>query len=145
MKPDLGPALTVEYNGYPPGMPAGDLIIWSRYQSALAGLYDKLYFNVRVGEPVLFDPDIPPEFAKMATDLSRRRIDVVAENSQCWFLMELKWDAGIESFGQILAYKTLWSSDPPDSRPVKIAIVTNRADRNLIFICKVYGIELIIV
>jgi len=126
-------------------MPVGDLLIWFRYRHQVAKLFDRLYFNVRVGEPTLFEKDIPPEILDMSIAISRRRIDVVGETPTDWRLMELRHDAGTESLGQILMYKALWFSDPPDARAVSLAIVSDRSNKDLIVACEYYNVDLIVV
>jgi len=145
MKPELGSPFSPEWEGYPPGMPTGDLGVWLRYRSQLLGLCDRVYFNVRVGEPVPVPAGLPPEIEKMAIETSRRRIDVVAEEILGWALIELKFQAGADALGQILMYKALWLSDPPDNRPVSMAIVSDRENKDLKIACQFYKIKLIVV
>ena len=145
MKPELGDPFIPGWQGYPPAMPTGDYEIWIRYRHELAGMFDAIYFNVRVGEPTAFPADTPPEMAAMVQSLSRRRIDVAARNKDHWLLVELKFNAGTEALGQILMYKALWDLDPPDPLPVSLAIVSDRANKDLILACKYYNISLIVV
>lgn len=145
MKPELSLPFSSDWQGVPPGMPSGDYLIWLRFAERAAALYDQLYFNVRVGEPVPVAEDLPPEIKAMAVALSRRRIDVVGEKGSDWSLVELKQDAGAEALGQILLYKALWLSDPPDSRPVDLSIVTNSFNKDMNIACKAYDVEFIVV
>lgn len=145
MKPDLSVSFAASWEGIPPGMPAGDLGIWLRYRPKVADLFERVYFNVRVGEPIPFSEDLPPEIALMAEAVSRRRIDVVLERPTAWHLIELKYMAGAEALGQILMYKALWKIDPPDDRLVVPIIVSNIANKDLSLACKVYGVELVVV
>lgn len=145
MKPDLLYSFASDWQGVPPGIPSGDLLIWFRYRAAAAKLFDRLYFNVRVGEPIAIDPDLPPEIIDMAIATSRRRIDVVGETSTDWGLIELKYNAGTESLGQILMYKALWLQDPPDFKAVNMVIVSDRANKDLLYCCKYYNVDLIVV
>jgi len=145
MKPELHVSFSASWEGMPPGMPAGDLGIWLRYRPRIVDHFDRVYFNVRVGEPVPVDDGLPPEIKIMAEAVSRRRIDVVLERYTAWHLVELKYMAGAEALGQILLYKALWESDPPDDRPVNCIIVSDRANKDLSLACKTYGVELIVV
>ena len=145
MKPDFGASFLPEWEGIPPAMPTGDLGIWLRYRSQLLGMYDRVFFNARVGEPVPVPEGLPPEIEKMAIETSRRRIDVVAEEVLGWLIVELKKNAGTDALGQILMYKSLWLSDPPDARPVEMAIVSDRINKDLKASCQFYNIKLIAV
>lgn len=144
MKPDLGTGFVASWEGIPPAMPAADLLIWQRYRARAAEIYERLYFNVRVGEPMPVVEELPPEIALMAEAVSRRRIDVVGETSDRWSLIELKFNAGAEALGQILLYSALWKIDPPDNRPVSTVIVSDRANKDLILACEIYGVKLFV-
>ena len=145
MKPELILPFLPDWPGIPPGMPSGDYLIWLRWREQAASLYDQIYFNVRVGEPVPVAEDLPPELKDMAVALSRRRIDVVGEKASNWSLVELKQDAGAEALGQVLLYKALWLSDPPDSRFAGMTIVTNTFNKDINIACKFYNIDFIVV
>lgn len=142
MKPELGDPFVPGWMGYPPAMPTGDYEIWIRYRHELVGNFHEIFFNVRIGEPTPFPADTPPEMAVMVRALSRRRIDVVAHNDLHWLLVELKFNAGTEALGQIMLYKALWDLDPPDNKPVSLAIVSDRANKDLIRACKYYNVGL---
>lgn len=145
MKPNLGTPYDTKWEGVPPAMPAQDYALWRRYRSVLIGEYDRVYFNVRVGEPIPVAEDLPPEIKIFSEAVSRRRVDVVAEKAAGWLLVELKYNAGAEGLGQILLYQSLWKSDPPDDRPVVPLIVSNFANKDLVLGCKFYGVELLVV
>lgn len=145
MKPELGFPFSASWEGTPPAMPSQDLAIWLRFRDQAAGLFERIYFNVRVGEPVPVAEDLPPEIKALAVALSRRRVDVVGENLSGWSLFELKYNAGTEALGQILMYKALWQSDPPNARPVSMSIVSNIANKDLILACEVYNVKLLVV
>lgn len=106
-------------------------------------MFTKIYFNVRVGEPVFLSDSYSTQYQEMATALTRRRIDLVGINAKGWHLLELKLNADVQPLGQILLYNALWRQDPPDARPVKLYIVSNVLNRGLSTACKLYGIQLI--
>ena len=145
MKPELSLPFPPDWQGIPPGIPSGDFLIWMRWRDQAALLFDQLYFNVRVGEPIPVAEDLPPEIKAMAVALSRRRIDLVGEKGPAWSLVELKQDAGAEALGQVLLYKALWLSDPPDSRSVRMTIVTNTFNKDMNIACKFYDVQFIVV
>ncbi len=145
MKPDLGTPFDTKWEGVPPAMPAQDYALWQRYRLKITDYFERVYFNVRVGEPIPVAEDLPPEIKAMGEAVSRRRIDVVLGRLTSWHLVELKYNAGAEGLGQILMYCALWKSDPPDDRLVVPVIVSNVANKDLALACKVYGVELLVV
>lgn len=145
MKPDLTQSFPPSWAGVPAGMPAQDYTIWLRYRPLFASQFTRVYFNVRVGEPAPKIAGLSPEIEKVAEDISRRRIDVVGEKENEWWLLELKALAGTDALGQMVMYKSLWESDPPDGRKVIPCIVTDRADINLTMSARSQGIVVIVV
>lgn len=145
MKPDLSLSFPPEWQGIPPGIPALDFLVWQNYRDMSSRMFAKLYFNVRVGDPVQVDESLPPEIKAMAVALSRRRIDVVGETHDGWNLIELKYDASTEALGQVLTYQALWLLDPPDSRPISLTIVTHNSNRDIVLACRYYNVRLIVV
>lgn len=145
MKPDLGIAYSVSWGGFPAGMAEADFPIWQRFQARFKDDFKSFYFNVRVGEPMRPITELTPEIAKMAEDLTRRRIDVVGEKAGLWWLIEIRPSAGPGAFGQVMMYQTLWNLDPPDERPSIPVLVTDRTDYNVVATAQAQGILLIVV
>lgn len=145
MLPELSLPFSPDWQGIPPGMPSGDFEVWLRWRAHAASLFESLYFNVRVGDPIPVDESLPSEIKSMAVALSRRRIDVVGVKASGWSLIELKWDAGAEALGQILMYKALWLSHPPDRLPVSMSVVTNSFNKDMNIACAFYGVGFIVV
>lgn len=140
MKPGLVDAFAPDWAGHPQQMSANDYEIWITYRIILPVLIKTIYFNVPVGDPILFSEGLEEDMARVVNAVSRRRIDVVGETDDAWHLIELRWNAGPGAIGSVLCYKALWDEDPPDQKLVIPVIVTNYTDENLIRACKKYGI-----
>lgn len=140
MKPGLVDSFAPDWAGHPQQMSANDYVIWVTYQEMLPNGIKSLYFNVPVGDPILFSEGLEENIARLVNAVSRRRIDVVGETLNAWYLLELRWNAGPGAIGSVLTYKALWEEDPPDQKFVIPIIVTNYTDENLIRACKKYGI-----
>lgn len=139
--PELSGPLLPDWGGYPSGMSKNDFILWQRYQPLIQNSYLLFYFNVRIGEAILMQPDLEEDMLKLVEAISRRRIDVVGEATNHWAIIELRAHAGPGALGSILAYKSLWEMEPPDPRPVKMVIVSDFFDINLTRIAPLYNIE----
>lgn len=145
MKPTLNDPVKATWQGRPPHMSSNDFEIWMSYREILPEEIKILYFDVAVGDPTLFSEDLEEEMQRVVNQVTRRRIDVVAETDKEWIIIELRWNAGPGAIGSVLTYRELWKMDPPDNRPVKTTIVTNCPDINIIKVCKSLGIELEVV
>ena len=135
MKPRLGDPFGTDWAGYPAQMSANDMQIWIRFRDEYAKEFKQFYFSCLVGDPVLDAPDLEEEMQRVVEAVSRRRIDVVGEKENEWWLIELRQNAGPGAIGSILTYKTLWEENPPDKRLVTPVIVTDYADKNLVRVC----------
>ena len=145
MKPTLGTPYPVDWDGAPIQMSPNDRDIWTYFQDQFAAEFLQLYFNVGVGVPTMWTPDLDEDMVRLVNEISRRRIDVVGEKEDAWWLIELRINAGPGAIGSILTYKTLWEDDPPDARPVVPVIATNTQDANLQRVCDRFGITMIVV
>ncbi len=144
MKPSLGTPYSVDWDGAPIQMSPNDREIWAYFQEQFAAEFQSFYFNVGVGVATMWSEELDEEMTRMVEWISRRRIDVVGEKADAWWLIELRINAGPGAIGSILTYKTLWEDDPPDQRPVVPVIVTNTQDANLQRVCDRFGITMIV-
>lgn len=145
MKPSLGNAFPVDWNGVPEQMSSNDYRIWVALREWWADQYKNLYFSVRVGQATLQQEGLEDNMAKMIEFSSRRRIDVLGEKDAGWDIIELRANAGPGALGSVLLYKILWERDPPDLRQVNPIIVTDSTDANLLYAAEKLGIRLIVV
>ena len=145
MKPTLNNPVKATWQGRPPHMSSNDFEIWMSYREILPEEIKILYFDVAVGDPVLFAEGLEEEMQRVVNQVTRRRIDVVAETDKEWVIIELRWNAGPGAIGSVLTYQELWKMDPPDNKPVKTRIVTNYPDINILKACKALNIELEVV
>lgn len=145
MKPDLGNPYPPDWPGYPIQMSSQDHIIWIRFRELYALSFNTFYFSVLVGDPILWSEGLDEGMRRVVDHASRRRIDVVGEKDNTWWLMEFRMNTGPGAIGSILTYKTLWEDDPPDQRPVIPVIVTDILDKNLAHVCSVLQIRTFIV
>ena len=145
MRPDLTAPFSPTFPRIPPGMLKPDFLIWKRFQAKFSSMFKTVYFNVRIGEPAPVIENLPIEIRKLAEDLSRRRIDIVGETVDNWWIIELKPSAGASALGQAILYRTLWRLEPPDQRPVVAAIVTDQTDVNIAIGARENGIVLIVI
>ncbi len=145
MKPTLNDPVKATWQGRPPHMSSNDFEIWMSYREIIPEGTKNLYFDVAVGEPILFAEGLEEEMQRVVNQVTRRRIDVVAETTRGWVIIELRWNAGPGAIGSVLTYRELWNMDPPDNRPVRTRIVTNYPDINILKTCKRLGIELEVV
>ena len=131
MKPDLGPAYNPNYVGTPPHMSADDLPIWRRWRALHAHQYQAFYFDVGLGEGPPQSTALDPTHAAMWLRLTQKRADVVADDGTTWTIIELRAHAQSNAVGRLQQYEDLWHRDPPDTRPVRLLLVSDNPDPDL--------------
>jgi hypothetical protein len=117
--------------GYPPHMSALDYPIWKTWAPSQSSRWHALYFDVALGPGA--DTSAAPDAAHAAmwTRLTQKRADVVADAGDHWELIELRHAANANALGRLLLYQHLWIQDPPDTRPLKLILVTDHPDPDI--------------
>jgi len=102
-------------------------------------------YAVRVG-PGLVPSDIVEEnIRRMAEAITKLRIDaVVHRKSEIW-LMEVKEIANLVAIGQLISYEHYYIKEYKPMKQVKLGIVAEDYKRNIIDVCKRYGITIFLV
>lgn len=131
MPPDLGTPYPPSWSGRPPHMADQDLPLWTRAKPTFDADALTYYYDVAVGEgagsPQHPDDPIAAGFFR----LTRKRIDAVIETATAWHIIEVRPNAGLGALGAIQTYRSLWERDPPDTKPVRAFLVTDRLDTDV--------------
>lgn len=145
MPTTLGEHYPRTWEGYPPHISQDDLEIWKRYRLKLPPDTIWLRFDVGLGGQIEFPEDTPPEMKKMWTRNTQKRIDVLGETENTWYIIELRHYATASAAGRLLQYHHMWKQDPPDDKNVKLILVSDRFDQDLASLCLSMNIEYIVV
>jgi len=116
---------------YPHLLP-GDVIVWEQFLLDHGDLFIAYDYDVRVGDgrPM---PDLPTQnLRKMATDLSQRRIDVVAHAATSRTIIEITHTAGLKAIGQMSAYPTLYRTKYPGEYKLNSLLVAGQLESDII-------------
>jgi len=138
---DLGPVFLTTYEGIPPQISSEDLLLWKRFKQLHAKDYIAFYFDVALGSGEDAGPGVNENVAKAWNRLTKFRADVVGDTGEEWHLIELRPNAGPGAVGAIQTYSTLWLTAPPDKRPVKPIIVTDRCSADIRKVASLSGVE----
>lgn len=144
MPTDLGTTYDASFNGRPEHIAPLDLDIWIRYWPTLRPHISNIYFDVGVGPGVPIPTGTPPNFAKMITRLSQKRIDVLAVISNEIWIIELRRAASPNAIGRVLSYRELYLLDPKLGTNLRLAIVTDERDSEMELVCQRLGIVYLI-
>jgi hypothetical protein len=131
MPTTLGEPYQKTWEGYPPHMSAEDFGIWQRYKTDALKDINLMYFDVGLGGQTQVPPGTPTEYAIMWLRNTQKRADVVFDAFTEWRIIELRHNATGAALGRLLMYKDLFLLDPPDNRPVKLYLISDRNDQDV--------------
>lgn len=141
MSVDLGPRFDPTFEGLPPHISSEDMVLWEEFRRRSAKDYVALYFDVSLGTGEEATAGTSEAVAKAWQRLTRFRADVVGDTGKEWHLIELRPNAGPGAVGSVQTYTTLWTIAPPDSRPLRSIIVTDRCSRDIRVVADLAGVE----
>lgn len=140
---DLGRAFPVDFAGIPPHVSQNDLRLWEEWRRRFSAGYKALYFDVALGEGTEAPPGTPANLAASWRRLTQFRVDLVADQGERWDLIEFRPNAGPGAIGAVQVYSTLWRGSPPDARPLRVLIVTDRMAADASLVARLAGIEVL--
>ena len=106
-------------------MKPGDVLLWERFIPLFPDMYDKVQYDVPVGEGPLFDTLITEETGAHDERLYKRKIDVVGFKGGEIDIIEVKPKAGPAAIGQVLMYRNLYIKDYKPPKYPKCVIITD--------------------
>lgn len=139
---ELGPSFDPGFEGIPPHISTDDLVLWHIFRKRHAKEYVKLYFDVALGSGEDSPENTRPSVAAAWKRLTQFRADVVGDTGSEWHLIELRPNAGPGAIGAIQTYSTLWLTEPPDDRPLKPMVVTDRCSADIRKVAALAGVEI---
>lgn len=142
MAVDLGPEFPVDFMGLPPHVSQNDLVLWEQFRRLFAQDFRRFFFDVALGTGQEPAPNTPVGVAAAWRRLTRFRADVVADTAERWTIIELRPNAGPGAIGALQTYTTLWTQEPPDTRPVDALLVTDTCTEDIKAVASLAGIDL---
>jgi len=115
---------------YPHLLPA-DIPVWERFLSKHNSVFDAIDYDVRVGAGRPRE-DLPTEqLRRMATDLSKRRIDAVCHLSGLILIIEITHSLGFTALGQLQSYPILYRRTYPGTYILRSMIVAGEIQTDI--------------
>jgi hypothetical protein len=113
-----------------------DIALLLDFQSEHLGAYISWTYDQRVGPGRDPGPETDPHIRKMALDLSRRRIDCIAEANDRIDLIEICQEATYRTVGQLPVYTDHFRSDFAPTKPVRQCILCRSIAADLAQFCR---------
>lgn len=99
-------------------------------------------FDVRVGSGIEMPASATPTELIIATALTTKRIDVLHESESETVIYEVKHYAGLSAVGQLLGYKILYAQDNPNTPPIRLVLITDKIQPDMLNFLADHNIEL---
>ena len=131
MPTTLGDEFLPTWRGKYPAMLPEDHPIWDKFLDKNASLFDRIYYNVRVGG--IYPPEEygDEKMRKSFYEVTAKRIDALCELKNELWIVEVASRPGLRATGQLLTYLALWLDDIRIQKPVKMVLVANSIDEDL--------------
>ncbi|MBA7554538.1 hypothetical protein ES705_47162 [subsurface metagenome] len=140
MPTTLGRKYDLMWRGKPPHMLAPDIPVWYDFLDKWGNQFQKLYYDCLLGGPDLSPEELKDPFVRMQRYLASKRADAIAELENEVWIIEVTFDAGLRSIGQVQTYRTLWLRDPKIMKPEKCVLVCGRISPDFLDAASMYGI-----
>jgi len=113
-------------------MLAEDNAVWGKFLKTDAFRLKEVWYDVRVGQPVLLPVGASDRDKRIANGLTRKRIDVVCSVAGGYWVVEVKPYASMLAVGQVISYSRLFALEyAPGGRIVPV-IVCDAYDEDLL-------------
>lgn len=122
------PAIMLHY----PHLLKEDNAVWDKFLQKNLDRIKKVWYDVRVGQPVLLPVGASDMERRIAAGLTRKRIDVVCFVDDGFWVVEVKPYASMLAMGQVISYHRLFEIEYPAAVPAIPVIVCDTLDADLV-------------
>lgn len=129
---DLGPGTKPILRPHYPHFLFEDTGVWTKFLKTDAHRLKEVWYDVRVGQPVLLDVGASDIERRIAAGLTRKRIDVVCSVGGGFWVVEVKPYASMLAIGQIISYTRLFRLEYAPGGEIIPVIVCDAFDEDLV-------------
>ena len=122
-----------------------DVLLWETFIDKNPRFFETVDYDFRVGKGMEIKPEWDEKFAKMATMITQKRIDVLGWLGDSPIIVEIKKRVGLATFGQILGYQILFIKDFPFIPKPQLLVITGSIDIDNREVLKEFHIPVVVV
>ena len=125
-----------------PHMGPKDAELWNKFIIANPGKFTGVIYDMRCGEIEAPRPDLPIRIRDAWNDLCRWRIDVVAENNEAIYTIEVRPRALADALGNARGYAVLYEREHKPTKRVIPLVITDIILPNTAIVAQARNIEI---
>lgn len=110
-------------NRFYPHLLPDDIVVWERFLSVNPNRFDRIDYDIRVGNGSTPDPNIDLNYQQMWRELSQKRIDAIGYNNGLTTIIEITRRAGMKAIGQMVVYPILYRETFPGLDPIQSLLI----------------------
>jgi len=118
-----------------------DILIWDRFLAQNAGLFQRVYYDVRLGGILEVPLEAANAMQRMYYNVTAKRIDALAELEKEIWIIEVTAKPGLRAVGQLQTYMALWWQDPKIPKPAVGMLLAQAIDSDLQRALEFYGMR----
>ena len=119
--------------------------IWHRFIVPRESNFIRIIYDLHLGEGTIPPPGASEQVKAVVAATSRKRVDAIGETPADITIFEVKQRAGMSALGQLLNYRALYLKEYNPRKPVRLAVVCERLEPDILPTFRSYGIDLFIV
>lgn len=124
-------------------MKPGDIAIWERFIRKNPNVFDYVEYDVNVGAGPTFDTIVNAETGGDDIALYKKKIDVVGHKDGKTTIIEIKPNAGLGAFGQVLSYEILYLEHVDPEADTETWIITDRTMADMLHLANEHGVKIL--
>ena len=102
--------------------------LWTKFLEQYGGNYDSYEYDVHIEKPITIPKGFEDQYKKMAIALSSLRIDVVMQDKNNIYIVEVRPEAKQSVIGNLIMYRFLYMMQMKPRKQVKMIIITDKYD-----------------
>jgi hypothetical protein len=122
-----------------------DKAVWERFLAKYGSMYIGFQYDITCGITSEHINNLPEPYKKDATILSKLRIDAVGESTSNIDIIEVKPRGNMAGIGQLLTYKEHYFNEYNPTKPIRMVLVCEAIDPNIIPLAEQHGIVYMVV
>lgn len=128
-----------------PHMRPQDVAIWERFIEKYPDAYDTCEYDVAVGEGPDFSPIVNHATGGSDHKLYQKKIDVIGHKGTHLDIIEVKPNAGLGAFGQVLSYEILYLEHIDANAATDCVILTDRLAPDMAHLADQHQVRIVVV